>query len=80
MDADYRMIAKRTLEIQKRLEGVSEVKISNQQGTDLEFSIQGRKKFAETGLIERFAKPCNLPAGEAGCSPVEGTTNGRIVS
>jgi len=79
MDADYHMIANRTLEIQSRLEGVSEIKISNKQGTDLEFSIQGRKKFAETGLIERFAKPCNLPAGEAGCSPVEGTTNGRIV-
>jgi leucyl aminopeptidase (aminopeptidase T) len=46
MDADYRMIAKTTHDIQRRLEGVSTVKVSNRQGTNLEFNIKDRKKFA----------------------------------
>jgi len=79
MDADYRLIAKRSLDIQKILEPVSQVKISNPTGTYLEFIVKDRKKFAETGLIEKFAKPCNLPAGEAGCSPLEGSARGKIV-
>ena len=65
MAADYQNIARKTVEIRDILESVSEVKISTASGTSLEFGIRGRQKFAETGLIEKYNKACNLPAGEA---------------
>lgn len=79
MSADYRAIAEKTVRIQNILKDVSDVSIKTASGTDLRFSIKGRPAFAETGLIEKYEKTCNLPAGEAACSPEEGTANGVIV-
>ena len=79
MAADYLAIAQETMRIRDILERVSKVEISTQSGTNLTFNINGRQKFAETGLIEKYNKACNLPAGEAACSPIEGSANGTIV-
>jgi aminopeptidase len=79
MAADYLAIAEKTKRIRNVLEGVSTVEIGTETGTHLSFSIKGRPKFAETGLIEKYNKACNLPAGEAACSPIEGTANGTLV-
>ena len=79
MAADYLSIAEKTLQVRDAMEGVSKVEISTSTGTNLSFRIDGREKFAETGLIERYNRACNLPAGEAACSPVEGSANGTII-
>ncbi len=79
MAADYLAIAQKTMRIRNALEKVSKVEVNTQTGTNLSFSINGRPKFAETGLIEKYNKACNLPAGEAACSPIEGSANGTIV-
>lgn len=79
MATDYLAIAQKTRKIRDKLESVSKVEINTRTGTSLHFSINGRAKFAETGLIEKYNKACNLPAGEAACSPVEGSANGIIV-
>lgn len=79
MSADYRSIAKKTLWIQEVLNGVSEVEVTTPAGTNLKFTIKGRPTFAETGLIEKYNRACNLPAGEAACSPIEGSANGTII-
>lgn len=54
-----------------------EVQIKTKLGTDLSFSIKGRKAFGrDSGL---FTKKCtfgNLPTGEIFVAPVEGTANG----
>jgi leucyl aminopeptidase (aminopeptidase T) len=79
MSADYRSVAKKTIRIQNILKAVSEVEVATQSGTRLKFSINSRPVFAETGLIEKYNKACNLPAGEVACSPVEGSANGVII-
>jgi len=79
MAADYLAIARKTTRIRDLLESVGRVEISTRTGTSLSFDINGRPKFAETGLIEKYNKACNLPAGEAACSPLEGSANGNIV-
>ncbi|KPJ51335.1 hypothetical protein AMJ40_00060 [candidate division TA06 bacterium DG_26] len=76
---DYDELNKVTSELARLLTLARHVKLTCPRGTDLTMSIEGRKGYADVGLIDRPGLFSNLPAGEAFIAPVEGTTRGRAV-
>ncbi|MBC7219623.1 MAG: aminopeptidase [Hadesarchaea archaeon] len=79
MLADYREVARLTKKVAALLDRASEVEVKTEAGTDLKFSIRGRKTHPDTGLFHRPGDFGNLPAGEAFIAPVEGTGEGKVV-
>ena len=79
MCADYNAISRVSTALSEILTESSHVKVTTPQGTDIEMSIEGRKCFADTGLIYERGDHSNLPAGEAYLAPIEGTARGVIV-
>jgi len=61
------------------LNGSSSVNIKTVIGTNLTFSIKGRRTEPDTGIIHKPGGFTNLPAGEVYLAPVEGTACGRLV-
>jgi len=79
MRADYRSISRLSQKLASLLTDASHVRVTTPAGTDIEMSIKGRKGLADTGLIHTPGEYCNLPAGEAYLSPLEGTACGTVV-
>ena len=76
---DYREMARTTRKVAVLLTKNSAVHITTPDGTDISFSIQGRKGEADTGMLAKEGSFGNLPAGEACLAPVEGTAKGKLV-
>lgn len=55
------------------------VKFTAPGGTDIEFSIEGRRALAEPGMSVAPGETSSPPDIEAELAPVEGTANGRVV-
>lgn len=79
MAADYRQIAAESVQWAEKITSASAAHITTPFGTDLRFSIAGRKGQADTGLIHERGTYGNLPGGEAFIAPMEGTASGRLV-
>jgi aminopeptidase len=79
MSADYHAVKQRSDAIARLLTDGREVRISSSLGTDVVFSIEGRKGLSDDGRIASPGAFGNLPAGEGFIAPVEGMTNGRLV-
>jgi leucyl aminopeptidase (aminopeptidase T) len=79
MLADYLEVAKLTKRVAAALDRASKVEVTTEAGTNLSFSIEGRKAHPDTGLFHRPGDFGNLPAGEAFIAPVEGTGEGTVV-
>ncbi|HEX9252683.1 MAG TPA: aminopeptidase [Ignavibacteriaceae bacterium] len=79
MNADYKSISKRTIKLTNLLETGKEIRVTAAAGTDIMFSIAGRKAYASKGLFHAKGESGNLPTGEAFLAPVEGTSNGVFV-
>ena len=79
MNADYKSISKRTLKLKTILETGKIIRVTAPAGTDITFSIAGRKAFASKGLFHAKGESGNLPTGEAFLAPVEGSSNGVFV-
>jgi len=79
MNADYKSISRRTIKLTEILETGSEIRVTATAGTDITFSIKGRKGYASKGLFHAKGESGNLPTGEAFLAPVEGTANGVFV-
>ncbi|WP_175059174.1 aminopeptidase [Thermococcus sp. 2319x1] len=79
MSADYEEILELTNKIADILDNGSTVRIATNLGTDLEFSIEGRKARRSTGVYRKPGECGNLPGAEAYIAPVEGTANGVVV-
>lgn len=62
-----------------RLEGVTGVRVRTPRGTDISFSVLGRKVYRDTGIYDRPGRFGNLPAGEICVAPVEGSAEGVLV-
>lgn len=80
MAADYDKIAAEAIKWADIITAGSTVHITTPFGTDLRFSIAGRKGGADTGLLHARGDFGNLPAGEAYTAPVEGSAEGRLVA
>jgi len=79
MNADYKKISALTVKLQKILEPGKEIRVTAPAGTDITFSISGRKAYASKGLFHAPGESGNLPTGEAFLAPVEGSSNGVFV-
>ena len=71
-------LEKTTLRFAELLEKASKARLTTAQGTDLSFDLKGRRAMSMAGS---FNEPwIGLPGGEAAISPVEGTTEGKLVA
>lgn len=79
MGVDYNVVKRNCDRLIKALEGAKEIRVSSPAGTDVKFSVEGRKFIADTGILTEKGAFGNLPAGEVFIAPVEGTATGVIV-
>lgn len=78
MAADYRKIAEESETIANLITESDEARIKSRAGTSLTLSIEGIKGQVDAGILTERRSWGNLPAGEAYCTPQEGTTRGKI--
>ncbi len=79
MSVDYGWVSRFSRKIAEHLSGAKTIRVITEKGTDIEFSVEGRKWGVDDGIYDRPGAWGNLPAGEVYIAPVEGTANGRIV-
>lgn len=79
MTADYKWIDGFSRKIAGHLEGARLIRVTTEHGTNIEFSVEGRKWDVDNGIYDKPGSWGNLPAGEVYIAPVEGTANGVIV-
>ncbi len=79
MNVDWKVLEKRTKKVASLLKGGRDVVINTPNGTDIRFSIKGRKVFTDTGILTKKGSFGNLPAGEVFLAPLEGSADGQIV-
>ena len=75
MDVDYPRMARRTGRLTGLLTAAREARLLA-PGTDISFSLSGRRGMSDTGILTRPGSFGNLPAGEAYIAPLEGTARG----
>jgi len=63
----------------KRIMAGRQIRITSKLGTDISFSLEGRKLEIDDGDISKPGQFGNMPAGEIFTVPVEETVNGKIV-
>jgi leucyl aminopeptidase (aminopeptidase T) len=76
---DYAALDVFTRKVMAALRGASDIRVTNADGTDISFSVKGRRWANSNGDIGRKGKHGNLPAGECYTCPVEASFTGRIV-
>lgn len=86
LNVDYTALQTRAGEIQAKLAGARDVHVTHPNGTDLTFSIAGRKVVSSDGLISEADRKAGgaalavyLPAGEVMTSAVPGSASGKLV-
>jgi len=76
--ADYTEILRITEATARALSRANTVRVTSEQGTNVEFSVEGRRAFVLAGKFSPGTIAC-FPDGEAPIAPVEGTAEGTIV-
>lgn len=79
LNADYSQIAELSRQLADRLSGAKTARLTSPGGTDLTFSLAGRKGDADTGIYTQPGQWGNLPAGEACIGPLENLTQGKLI-
>ncbi len=79
MAADYNWVSSFSRKIAEYLQGAKKIRVVTDYGTDIEFSVEGRRFDVDDGIYDKPGSWGNLPAGEVFIAPVEGTANGKIV-
>ena len=79
MTADFGLVKRQADRLLKEIGRARMVHVTTPEGTDIRFSVQGRKWVADTGLLHNKGDFGNLPGGELFVPPVEGTGDGVIV-
>jgi len=78
MAPNYRRIAQESERIANIITGSNEARIKSRAGTDLTLSLAGIKGQMDIGMYTERGSWGNLPAGEAYCTPLEGTASGKV--
>ncbi len=78
--ADYYQVKKISENLAARLSDTDTIRMTTPEGTDLQMSAKGRKAIAQTGFITKVGELSGLPDGEATLAPIEGVTEGVVVS
>jgi leucyl aminopeptidase (aminopeptidase T) len=68
-----------TRKVIRTMKDCTEVRVTNRLGTDITFSVKGRKWENDNGDISKKSMHGNLPAGECYTCPVESTFTGRVI-
>lgn len=79
LDVDFYKIRKINERLILKLKNKKKIKITTNNGTDIEFYIKGRKWLSDDGIIIKKRTFSNLPAGEIFIAPLEEQTNGTII-
>lgn len=79
MNVDWKMLAKRTINIARAVNKAAFIEITTPNGTHITLSKNNRKVLPDTGIITRPGSFGNLPAGEVYLAPIEGSANGLLV-
>ena len=79
MTVDFQKLKVTTRAYAEALAAANEITVQSDQGTDVAFSVAGRKAFTLDGFFHEAEGFATLPPGEAPTCPVEGTMNGTLV-
>ena len=79
MLVDWAALKKRTAQVARAVRRAVSVEIKSPNGTEISFSIKGRRVLEDAGDLTHTGAFGNLPAGEVFMAPVEGTASGRLV-
>jgi len=79
MNGDLEEMRRRGWAIVNTMNRGSRVRITDDNGTDLRFSIEGREGIVDAGELSGKGAFGNLPCGEGFIAPVEGTAEGTLV-
>ena len=79
VNIDFKKMDSLTKKVIRIIKNCPDVRVTNALGTDLTFSVKGRKWENDNGDISKKGGHGNLPAGECYTCPVERTFSGRIV-
>jgi len=79
MTVDFKALKETTAGVARALRRAEKVKVTSPAGTNVTFSIGGRKVFTLDGYFQEAMGFAALPGGEVPTSPEEGTVNGTIV-
>jgi len=84
VDVDYAKMRELGLKVVKQLNRANEVLITDENGTHLRFSVEGRKPGLEEGTLrdcrlKRRECEVEIPAGEVYIAPIESSASGRLV-
>jgi aminopeptidase len=79
LNADYKKIDALSMKLKDIIDKGENIRITTSIGTDISFSIRGRKPIASKGIHHKKGESGNLPTGETFLAPVEGTANGVFV-
>lgn len=79
LDVDYKQMVAECNSCAQLLTQAEQVLLTTAAGTNLSFSLTGRKGDPDTGIYTEPGSFGNLPAGEACTAPLEGTAEGVLV-
>lgn len=79
LDVDFEKMNNRGKKILSALKGKKQIRITTELGTNITMNIEGRVIYIDSGIYHNNYDFGNLPAGEVEMSPVEGSTNGKLI-
>lgn len=79
LTADYEEVKKLTEKVYELVRNAKKVRVAAENGTDVEFSVEGREWHKDDGWLDKKGSLGNLPAGEVFIAPLEESINGKIV-
>jgi 2,5-dihydroxypyridine 5,6-dioxygenase len=78
--ADYQQVKRITEELAHLLTEADVIRLTTPEGTDFTMRTGGRSAIAQSGFVTKPGELSGLPDGEATLAPLEGVTEGVIVS
>lgn len=79
LTADFGQVKSMTEKIFDLTKNIKEIHVLSNNGTDVKFSVEGRKWFKDLGVAHNMGEIATLPPGEVFVSTIESTVNGKIV-
>jgi 2,5-dihydroxypyridine 5,6-dioxygenase len=78
--ADYQQVKRITEKLARLLTEADVIRLTTPEGTDFTMRTAGRSAIAQSGFVTKPGELSGLPDGEATLAPLEGVTEGVIVS
>ena len=79
LTADYRIVKKITDKVFHLVKNAKKMRVLSRNGTNVEFSVEGREWHRDDGWLNKSGSLGNLPAGEVFIAPLEKSINGIII-